>query len=173
MRTFSKLLKVVSTAEGWVAVIALCTMVATNFWEIIQRNLWDASWVWIQELTTVLFTWFVFMGFAKITHSKADIYITMFAEKFPKGVQTLLTVLINGVIIAYNVCFLKNAWQLAQQQMRLHLGTVVLGIPLVIQTSATMICAVTMLLVCVEDLWKMLPTRDGLPGAPNTGTKEE
>ncbi len=152
MRAYKTLLKWISDIEGSIAVVALVTMVGTNLIEIIQRNLWDISWVWIQELTTTLFIWFVFMGFGKITHDKADIYITMFVDKLPRGLRKVTGLLVEFVIIAYNSAFIYYGVLLAKKQLKMHLGTIVLSIPLWTHTTAAIICSVTVLLVCARDI---------------------
>lgn len=169
MKAYKMLLRKITAVEGWIAVAALCTMVAMNLIEIIQRNLWDISWVWIQELTTTLFIWFVFMGFGKITHDKADIYITMFVNKFPGRIQKIVALLTNLIIIAYNVAFIYYGGLLAEKQMRLALGTIVLSIPLWTHTMAAVVCSCTVLLVCAKDIIELFQKND--QKAVEAGTK--
>ena len=49
MKTLKKIYDGIVEVEGWIAVVALVAAIVLNAYEILQRNLWGNSFIWIQE----------------------------------------------------------------------------------------------------------------------------
>ena len=54
MKTLKKIYDGIVEVEGWIAVVALVAAIVLNAYEILQRNLWGNSFIWIQEISVLL-----------------------------------------------------------------------------------------------------------------------
>ena len=53
MKTLKKIYDGIVEVEGWIAVVALVAAIVLNAYEILQRNLWGNSFIWIQEISVL------------------------------------------------------------------------------------------------------------------------
>lgn len=92
---------VCSAGSFYVALLCLVLLIVLNTVEIVSRYFFHYSFTWIQEVSLLLVSWMIFLGFARVVVEKQDIAITFFVDKLPqkyvKPVQLLNHVLMFGV----------------------------------------------------------------------------
>ena len=92
---------VCSAGAFYVALLCLVLLIVLNTVEIVSRYFFHYSFTWIQEVSLLLVSWMIFLGFARVVVEKQDIAITFFVDKLPeryvKPVRLLNTVLMFGV----------------------------------------------------------------------------
>lgn len=90
MKTLKKIYDGIVEVEGWIAVVALVAAIVLNAYEILQRNLWGNSFIWIQEISVLLMLWFAMLGLPKVANDNADICLDLFINKLPPSARKIV-----------------------------------------------------------------------------------
>jgi TRAP-type C4-dicarboxylate transport system permease small subunit len=93
----------------FVALLAFFCMIAILTVEIISRYFFDHSFVWSQEMASILICWITFLGFGKIVVDREDISITYLVKKLSSKalkivsiLNSLLLFLISSIMLFYS-----------------------------------------------------------------------
>lgn len=114
--------------EEWIIASTLAIMVITLFSQIVARFVFNASFVWSEELSRYLFVWLVFLGLGAVTLRHEHIVVDALTEKFPAAVRRallqgsyVLLLLINVLLIVAAARMVYLLFDLGQESPALAL----------------------------------------------------
>nr|WP_142411103.1 TRAP transporter small permease subunit [Clostridium sp. Marseille-P7770] len=116
MKTLKKVYDGIVEVEGWIAVVALVAAIVLNAYEILQRNLWGNSFIWIQEISVLLMLWFAMLGLPKVANDNADICLDLFINKLPPSARKIVDLLVAAMLVFMNYILLVNLYKLYLSQ---------------------------------------------------------
>ncbi|WP_281974660.1 TRAP transporter small permease [Halobacillus litoralis] len=142
MKHFGTSIQILSRCFQYIAMICLAVMVAMNAWEITARYLWGSSFRWIQEISLLLISWTVFMGFTQVVINKQDIAVDYFVNLMPQKGQTIIRV-VNDFFLAISYMILLV---ITIQMVISHATqtTLIMGMPKYLYTLP-LVCMLTVL----------------------------
>jgi TRAP-type C4-dicarboxylate transport system permease small subunit len=73
--------------------------------DILTRQLGD-PWLWLQEVTSTLFVYGIFIGAAVATRRNDHLYLTAFAEAMHGTARTVAEVVIRLVVLGIAICLI-------------------------------------------------------------------
>ncbi len=73
--------------------------------DIMTRQLGD-PWLWLQEVTSTLFVYGIFIGAAVATRRNDHLYLTAFAESMHGTARTVAEVVIRLVVLGVAICLI-------------------------------------------------------------------
>lgn len=113
----------------FIANTAMAAMLATICWTVISRYLLRSPVSWSEDVTSIAFAWFMFIGMVAVHNRRGHISLDIVTSALPAGIQALLA---RGADIFVAVfCFYTAylcGWQAYVSQGSAH--TTVLKIPL-------------------------------------------
>jgi len=128
-----------------IAMFIFLGMIALNVWEVFSRYAIGRSIFWIQEVTLLMLTYVVFLGFTSLTYYKKDINVAFIMENLPKGFQRVISIIGKCFVLFFLSYFSRYAYILFIRQI----GDVslVARIPLHFYTLPLVISGGTMLII--------------------------
>ena len=132
MDTLKKIFRWFIEIQGWIAVFLLGLALVLNTYEIFQRNVFQKSFIWLQEYSTLMLLWFAMLGTSKIVYEDQDIFVDLFIKKFPKGLRKVTNIIVDLVVILFVAVALKETWSLAASQIG-H-TTIIAKYPLILRS---------------------------------------
>lgn len=73
--------------------------------DIMTRQLGD-PWLWLQEVTSTLFVYGIFIGAAVATRRNDHLYLTAFAESMHGAARTAAEIVIRMVVLGVAICLI-------------------------------------------------------------------
>lgn len=120
---------VVSNLDVGVACVALTVLIVITFAGVIMRYVFSNPFVWLEEVQIALFLWVAFLGSSAAFRMKAHVEIGMLVERFPRGVQLVLSLVIYGVV-SFSLLYLGlKSSDMVAMFIRTNKSTSVLSIP--------------------------------------------
>lgn len=136
--------------EMWISMATLAIVVVMNLIEIVLRAAISHSFLWIQEFSVAMMLWMTFMGFAKITYIKKDVYLDFIVNKFPEKVRDIINIIMELMIIAF--LFLLTYYGIRLWIQQLPTRTIVARYPQVINTTPVILCFISLIIVHADVL---------------------
>ena len=130
-----KLLNGFNRIESVLCRFLLATFVCLLFEQILSRELFDHSFSWIEELSTYLFVWFVFLGASYAARMAAHNRVTFQFRFLPQRAVDWIEAVADLFWIAFNVYFIYLAIDFIFYRMNKFWKAQTLGIPLPDGTS--------------------------------------
>jgi TRAP-type C4-dicarboxylate transport system permease small subunit len=153
LRTGLRSLSVAVGWLGWVIDIATCTMLAAIvvIWgaEVVARNLFNYSLVWVQESAVLLASWIYFLGICLVYQHKGDITVDFFKSVLGIRLQHAWAVachVVSGVVFAVVAV---QAWELVKLQAPFR--TSGMGLPNALFSMPVMIGSIVLVLITARD----------------------
>lgn len=123
-------LNVFNRIESILCRILLATFVCLLFVQVLSREMFDHSFSWIEELSTFMFVWFVFLGASYAAKMSAHNRVTFQFKFLPKRVIDWIEGIADLFWIAFNVYFVYLAIDFIFFRMNKFWKAQTLGIPL-------------------------------------------
>lgn len=96
MSKITKFLKII----GMLLLFMLFALISVN---IVLRYFFNRPIFWAEELTNFLFIWFSFIAASYAITKGSHVRVTVFVNLMPKKIQTILSIIINLVLVI--TCF--------------------------------------------------------------------
>ena len=77
--------------------------------DIITRQLGD-PWLWLQEVTSTLFVYGIFIGASVATRRNDHLYLTAFAESMHGTARTVAEIVIRLVVLGVAICLISYGY---------------------------------------------------------------
>ncbi|MBE6989173.1 MAG: TRAP transporter small permease subunit [Ruminococcaceae bacterium] len=165
MKTFDKLLGAFVSAQGFLAGLLLAAVILLDIAEISQRILFNRSFIWIQEVSTVMMLWLALCGFSKITYDRGDMVVSFFVRKLPQRIRLAVELFVYLLSIAFLLVALYYAAVLFDRQagsttMVAYIPLRLRSLPLLISFFSILACNVKFMieLLLNNSLWKEAQT---------------
>jgi C4-dicarboxylate transporter DctQ subunit len=87
--------------EEWLIAALLAVMVSITFTQVIARYVFNYSFVWALELTTVLFAWLIFLGMSYGVRKGSHIGVDALVKSLKPGTQRVVGSIAAVLCIVY------------------------------------------------------------------------
>ena len=140
-------------------VVALAGMVVAVFVNVVLRYVFNTSMVSYEEISRLLFVWLVAVGAIVAAYECSHLGFDMVTSRVRPATRRALFWLTQLLVVACMLLLLWGSW--AQVEAGLHSYSTVMGYPLAIGASATLVLALGMLVVALRDMRRGTPTPAG------------
>jgi TRAP-type C4-dicarboxylate transport system permease small subunit len=131
-------------------VVALAGMVVAVFVNVVLRYVFNTSIVSYEEISRLLFVWLVAVGSIVAAYECSHLGFDMVTSRVSPPVRRALFWLTQLLVVACMLMLLWGSW--AQVQAGLSSYSTVMGYPLALGASATLVLALGMLVVALRDM---------------------
>lgn len=132
--------------------IALALMATIVLIQVINRNVFDSSFKWVEELSTMCMVCITFLGAALATSMNAHTRIELFVNLLPKPLPSVVFTAGDLVCAAFCIALLCYGWPLVTEN--LHTMSPAMKAPLAINymffSAAMLLNAVYLVLRCID-----------------------
>lgn len=108
----SVLLETVRRGVKLLCSASIALMAAIVFMQVVNRNLFDSSFKWVEELATMCMVCITFLGAALATALNAHTRIELFVNLFPPRVSRVIFALGDLLCAAFSVALAVYCWPL-------------------------------------------------------------
>jgi TRAP-type C4-dicarboxylate transport system permease small subunit len=85
-----RILRGIDRVELFVANAANVVILATIFWNVLSRYVLETPVAWAEDVTSIAFAWFIFIGMAAVHNRRGHIGVDLLASLLPKGAGALV-----------------------------------------------------------------------------------
>lgn len=139
-------------------VLALAGMVVAVFINVVLRYVFNTSIVSYEEVSRLLFVWLVAVGSIVAAFECSHLGFDMVTSRVNPATRRVLFWLTQLLVVACMLMLLWGSW--AQVEAGLSSYSTVMGYPLALGASATLVLALGMLLVALRDMRRGTPEPD-------------
>src|SRR5690606_30276350 len=139
-------------------VVALAAMVVAVFVNVVLRYLFNTSIVSYEEISRLLFVWLVAIGSIVAAFECSHLGFDMVTSRVRPATRRALFWLSQLLVVMCMLMLLWGSW--AQVEAGLHSYSTVMGYPLALGASATLVLALGMLVVALRDMRRGAPKPD-------------
>lgn len=107
-----KLLSRIQLAVKLVCSISIALMAAVVFIQVVNRNVFDSSFKWVEELSTMCMVCITFLGAALATSLNAHTRIELFVDLLPGKLPQLIFAAGDILCAAFSVALVFYCWPL-------------------------------------------------------------
>lgn len=136
-------------------VVALAGMVVAVFVNVVLRYVFNTSIVSYEEISRLLFVWLVAIGSIVAAYECSHLGFDMVTSRVRPATRRALFLLTQALVVGCMLLLLWGSW--AQVQAGLASYSTVMGYPLALGASATLVLALGMLVVAVRDVRRGAP----------------
>jgi len=126
--------------------ICFAALVVITFAGVLMRYVFNAPFIWQEEVQLWLFLWVVFFAGSAAFRSKNHVEIEILVELFPPVVQRALAVFVYGIVVAVLGYLMLQSGALMSQFITTGKSTSILKISSPFIYSAVPICCALMIL---------------------------
>lgn len=136
-------------------VLALAGMVVAVFVNVVLRYIFNTSIVSYEEISRLLFVWLVAVGAIVAAFECSHLGFDMVTSRVNPATRRVLFWLTQLLVVACMLMLLWGSW--AQVEAGLNSYSTVMGYPLALGASATLVLALGMLVVALRDMRRGAP----------------
>ncbi|MBS7780478.1 TRAP transporter small permease [Acidovorax sp. CCYZU-2555] len=136
-------------------VAALAGMVVAVFVNVVLRYVFNTSIVSYEEVARLLFVWLVAIGSIVAAYECSHLGFDMVTSRVHPATRRWLFMLTQALVVVCMLMLLWGSW--AQVQAGMASYSTVMGYPLALGASATLVLALGMLVVAVRDVRRGAP----------------
>ena len=122
------MLNFLNNIESYICRVLLATFVCLLFTQIIAREVFGFSFSWIEELSTYMFVWFVYLGASYAAKMGAHNRVTFQFKFLPKRAIDIIEGIADLFWIFFNVYFLYLAYDFVFNKMNKFWKSQTLGV---------------------------------------------
>lgn len=138
----------------WLMALALAIMVALVFSNVVLRYVFNSGIAAAEEVARLMFVWLIFLGSILALRRHAHLGVEMVQARLPVKVRRLCAV-VSHLLMLYGLwLFLYGSW--TQTVIGMSTYSTVLRYPTAFMASAGLVCAVSMILIVVLNLWRIV-----------------
>lgn len=118
----------IESLEQAVMVLGLVTLVGAICWGVLSRYVITTPAAWVEEVTSICFTWMIFFGSAEAHRRRMHIGVDMLTLLLPPLARRLLEIVVEALVAAF--CLYASYLGLQQTIVSHVSSTSILRIPL-------------------------------------------
>ena len=150
LKMFSKALDKVEKALKTIVVMTLVVFTILVAIQVFSRYLFNSPITWSEQAARYLFVWMILLEMPILVRTKSNMAFTLLTNKLPKGVQTIIQIIITVLICVFAIFYLDASVQLCMRSVgKLAIGV---GIPLNAVYLAQPVGALLLIIVVLEQL---------------------
>ena len=146
--------------EEWLIAFLLAAMTVVTFVQVIARYVFNFSFTWALELTTILFAWMIFLGIpygVRVgSHIGVDALVKSLGPKAARVVGAIAALL--GVV--YSAILLVGSWNYVAKLYEVDIMLEDLPFAQWIPRAILVVCFAVLLLRFGQVLWRILSGRE-------------
>jgi len=100
-----------NTGIKWFLAILMMIIAALTFYQVIMRYAFNRAPSWSEELVRFLFVWCTFVAAAIGIKEGIHIGIDTLVRLLPKSMQSILRVLVQGIVMFFGSCMIYYGWK--------------------------------------------------------------
>jgi C4-dicarboxylate transporter DctQ subunit len=124
-------------------------------YEIIMRYVFDSPTTWINEVSTALVVWSVFLGLSLALRDNRHIGVDLFYAALPRSIRKWIDYFANVLGVVFCIVFTCNALVLIKNMVVSARLSVETEVPLWIYNLVLPIAGVMFMLRFIERIWKI------------------
>ena len=147
----TKLLDGIKFLLRLISCISICLLTIIVFMQVINRNFFDHSFTWVEEVASMAMVFVTYMGAAMATINNSNTRIDFFIRKLPRPVYNVFEVLDDGICIVFLVVItamsyklMLSNWSMVTPALRLSQG---------INYFAIMLGCILMIIFYLIQMW--------------------
>lgn len=117
MQKQNPFLNALMNLDTYLAGASLLLIVLTNFLGVIMRYIFNSPFIWLEEISTGLFAWFVFWGASACVRNRRHVSVEIIVDKLPTKVKMVVSVLTYLLIVVTHGYLFYWGMKLTMQAM--------------------------------------------------------
>lgn len=134
--------------------IALLILLAAVFSNALLRYAFNTGIPAAEEIARLMFVWITFLGAILALRKRALLGIELVQAMIPHWARRVCAFISNLLILYALWLFLEGSWD--QTLIGMHTYSTVLGFPTALMSSSGLVCAGSMILIVLVNLWKIV-----------------
>lgn len=147
----TKLLDGIKFLLRLISCISICLLTIIVFMQVINRNFFDHSFTWVEEVASMAMVFVTYMGAAMATINNSNTRIDFFIRKLPRPVYNVFEVLDDGICIVFLVVITAMSYKLMLSNW--SMVTPALRLPQGINYFAIMLGCILMIIFYLIQMW--------------------
>lgn len=147
----TKLLDGIKFLLRLISCISICLLTIIVFMQVINRNFFDHSFTWVEEVVSMAMVFVTYMGAAMATINNSNTRIDFFIRKLPRPVHNVFEVLDDGICIVFLVVITAMSYKLMLSNW--SMVTPALRLPQGINYFAIMLGCILMIIFYLIQMW--------------------
>jgi len=94
-----KILDVISAFMKYIAAVIVGVIITINFAAVIMRYSFNSPIIWCEEVSLILFVWFVFLALGPVTRKHGGVSLDFFIDLLPLKVRNIVQLVVQLVSI--------------------------------------------------------------------------
>lgn len=152
--------KIINTVEELAIALLLAAMTLVTFVQVVLRYLFNAGFVWAQELTIFLFAWLVLFGISYGVRVGAHIGVDLVVKKLPPKAAKVTAYVALGLCLLYAALLFKGGWDDISLLLLIGIEAEDLPIPLWVAKLILPLGFGLLFLRFAQALWRLFTGKD-------------
>jgi C4-dicarboxylate transporter, DctQ subunit len=146
--------------EEWLIALLLCSMTLVTFAQVIARYVFNYSFTWALELTTVLFAWMIFVGIPYGVRVGSHIGVDAFVKSLGARAGRVVGAIAAALGIVYAAILFVGSWNYVAKMHEVGIMMDDLPIEQWIPRTILVFCFGLLALRFGQVLWRILAGRE-------------
>jgi TRAP-type C4-dicarboxylate transport system permease small subunit len=147
-------LDLLTRAVEGLLVVLLGMMIVLVFGNVVLRYFFNSGMVFSEEVSRFVFMWLTLLGALVAMHDGAHLGMTSVIAKLPVWGQRICRFASDLIMLACCVLLAHGTWR--QVVLAMDDRAPVSEVPMGVVFSALLVCAVGMVLILVQSLWRQI-----------------
>ena len=146
--------------EEWLIAFLLAAMTVLTFVQVIARYVFNYSFVWALEVTTILFAWLIFLGIPYGVRVGSHIGLDALVKALPAKIARVVGAIAAALAMVYSAILLVGSWNYVGKLYEIDILMEDLPIAQWIPRVVLLVCFALLLLRFGQVLWRILAGRE-------------
>lgn len=146
--------------EEWLIAFLLAGMTVLTFVQVVARYVFNYSFTWALELTTILFAWLIFLGIPYGVRVGSHIGVDALVKALKPGAARVVGAVAAALAVAYSAILLVGSWNYVAKLYEVDILLEDLPIGQWIPRTVLLICFGLLLIRFGQVLWRILAGRE-------------
>lgn len=126
-------------AENLMIIITFSIMVLASFAQVVNRNIFQLSIGWFEELAVYCMIWMALLGTEMGLRDGTQAAVTAIVDRFHGKLKRGIQMIAKALVVAFTAIMTAGSWNMVAKQIRIGQTTAALKIPMAIPYAALFI----------------------------------
>jgi len=146
--------------EEWLIALLLAAMTLVTFAQVVARYVFNYSFTWALELTTVLFAWMIFLGIPYGVRIGSHIGVDALVKALGPKAARVAGATAAALCIVYSAILLAGSWAYVAKMHSIGIEMEDLPVPQWAPRAILVFCFALLLLRFGQVLWRIMSGRE-------------
>jgi TRAP-type C4-dicarboxylate transport system permease small subunit len=123
-------------AENLMIIVTFSVMVLASFAQVVNRNIFQLSIGWFEELAVYCMIWMALLGTEMGLRDGTQAAVTAIVDRFHGKGKLLVQILAKAFVVAFTAIMTVASWSMVAKQIRIGQTTAALKIPMAVPYAA-------------------------------------